>query len=483
MFLQFGESLTTVFSPIQQTFNGLGTTIRLLPGNSDTGISSILGGTSGNDLPFNYVRLVIGTADPLVGNLSNTDFSPFFSGASYVTDFSSSVIFTEIVRRSMSVIVSFVFPASWQSVDGQYTGDTVLRAMTAYIISGLQFLIPHVNVAYVELFSEPDNEQSLLGWISPTDHVLLSMYTQAAFGLNNIQVGIVAPCRSSVMASGHFHDSYVEKLQSAKSTVSAWGVHVQEDPMDATDETSIANKGDMTSRSLVWRCLRKTVANMDAVVMELPKIATKFASNAQYLPPCRLSDGSSGSLNTISAPDSNEYAVRVCENLMGLISAGISVACYAGLTPWAGIEERSLVNSDGTLRPVGKLFKILFSVLAPFPCQIYCPMEVNPVEDQTIKLLLATAGEFCFILSRPGNADALAGKLRLVMQNEAFTVQSMITGTSVKSFPDAMTTSTPGIDLSQIVIDWYFTTGTLTMDVSGIPYGGCIVFITGEVAV
>lgn len=168
-------------------------------------------------------------------------------------------------------------------------------------------------------------------------------------------------------------------------------------------------------------------------------------------------------------------------------------------TTTQSIEERSLYSDNDTLRPVGKLFKQLLSEL-PIPGDLFISEELNRTGDKTVKALITTStvNRFYFILCRPNEPDALEGKLRLVVNNPLWSTSYETSELLITSYPEASkevvilsendegeeiqeTVREPGVDLYSVSIKSKFSQGTLTFDLKGLPYGGCVLFFSGVV--
>ncbi|RKO93880.1 hypothetical protein BDK51DRAFT_37729 [Blyttiomyces helicus] len=182
------------------------------------------------------------------------------------------------------------------------------------------------------------------------------------------------------------------------------------------------------------------------------------------------------------------------------------------MTPWlAGasgtlsqqgtiLDAASLLDSGGNTRPVYSLLQYL-STDMPIPGSIYVSESLNPT-DQTIKTLVTsfTGDTFFFILSRPSLPDSLNGTLKLIVRNplysNAYVAQNILLVPFLNSNMTTTTTTTdsqgntssstvvsPRVDLSKTNISTSFFVGSLVISLTGLPYGGPLLFLSGNVAV
>lgn len=531
------DSLATMFNSISTSFKGLGIKLHLLDDFVDTQLPIKL-----NNLPFQFAHVHISTPDPgpTVLNIEHySDMNALFSNAPNAlggggqdndgNDILSTAqrFFKDISSRQMRLVLTFVIPPSWLLADDSkmLTGNVSLKGYANYILSGVLWVRSFGFAAdLVEIFHQPDNESDGYGWISPTDYVIFLGHLRTISidrGITLPYVKFLAPGLSSVLPLDTVTDVYSGALISARNSFDIWSIHAYEHD----DNLNTANAGTFSSRKLLSDRLERNVAQMNSVNNTYDKISSEFGTKATKFPRIitfGMQDNLGDYVDTSSPNDiavvanSNEYAVRVLENFCGILRCGFFAAIYGGgLTPYrktivadneteddviVSIEENSLYSDNGTLRPIGKIMSFLLQEL-PIPGDIYISEELNPVNDHTVKTLVmsSTADKFFFILCRPKSPDPLDGKLRLIINNPLWSTSYIAEDLLVRSFPDAsrnvtMTTElddgttettvekTSGVDLSGIAIKTTFSQGSCKFDLKNLPYGSCILFFSGKIA-
>ena len=106
--------------------------------------------------------------------------------------------------------------------------------------------------------------------------------------------------------------------------------------------------------------------------------------------------------------------------------------------------------------------------------------------------------KFAFICVRPVEPDGLLGRLRLTVNNPLWNTQYSVTDLQITSYPDPapVTTTTSvdadgntvvnkqvgdGVNLSSVIMKATMYLGSMSLFVKGLPYGGCLIVITGTV--
>src|SRR6478609_5587767 len=523
------DPILTYFNSISTTFYGFGINLHF-------GTSYISRNFIKSSLPFQFARVVVDVPDPTRGALTMTlltDMDNIFNTAPYATDgstdsegvvtpSSAQKFFTEFKNSKYKGVFTFVPPKSWLDVDGYLTGEDALQGYANLILSGIAFIRSFgIAADLVEIFPEPDIEKEN-GSVYPKDLVIIANRLRDLSISRNIvtpSVKIFGPSIGQLLPGSKDQELYTESFVFSRNALDFFSIHANENSLDE----NVYNSGSIDARKLVERRLRKSVTQMNAINITREKFATSFSTRATTFQKTAYHDEKSVAEeageaeavanSTLFKPtvlgDSQEFSIRVLENLVGIMSLGFNSAFYESLVARtdendaaisADEDSRSLYSIDGSSREVTKMWEKLYSVL-PLPGNIFRSEEINAEEDFTVKtLLMSTNGSrFCFILSRPVQPDTLVGRLRLTVNNPLWSTNYEVTNLAITSYPPpapftikeitdeygkktTQKTVGAGVDLSEVVMKATMNLNYMSLFTRGLPYGGCVLFITGSVA-
>lgn len=467
-----------------------------------------------------------------------SDMDNIFATAPYSTDGSTDAdgnvvhssarkFFDEFAASKYKGIFTFIPPKSWLDVDGYLTGEDVLQGYANFVLSGISWIRSFgITADLVEIFPEPDANHSY-GAVYPKDLVIIANRLRdlsIARGITNPSVKVFGPALGNLLPANQDQELWTESFIFSRRSLDFFSIHANEHPLDAL----VYNSGTVAARKLVETRLRKSVTQMNSINVMNEKFVTSFSTRALLFPKTSYHavsnagdvedtyDVHSEGGHTLITPhvlaDSQEFSIRVLENLINILSSGFSSAFYESLSarvidgvPVDGMEDSRSMRSvdgssvDGSVREMEKLWSTLFTVF-PLPGNIYRSEEINVEEDFTLKTcVMSTNGsKFCFILCRPVLPDALLGRLRLTVNNPLWSTNYEVKNLVITSYPAPASVTIqettdeygrtitekivgPGVDLSDVVMKATMNLNYMSLFVKGLPYGGCCLFITGDV--
>jgi hypothetical protein len=496
-------------------FEGVGVNLRLIPNETNLNYFEKL-----DDAGFKFARVLVATPDPSLNALhfqNYVDMDDIFSQSPIATDATESSpstaeqFFAELNRWSTRTVFCFVPPRSWLNVHGDLTGETALTGYANYVLSGLAWIRQYqISAELVEVFPEPDSRHGeRFGYVSPKDLVAITHRLRDIAGKRNMlepMIKILGPGLGSVLPIKQNQELWTESFVYARRALDIWSIHANENGTDV----NIYNSGTLSARYLMDNCLRHTVTQMNAINIELGKYVTSFSTRARSFQKSmyRFSDqhgyvkNDDGTITPNLASESPEFALRVIENLINILNRGFQRTFYEVFTAWklGGGNDSALYDGSGKPTMVLSALNCIMKAL-PLPGNIYSHSPKNRVQDRTLKTLITStnADQFCFLLSRPVIPDALMGKLRLVIHHPLWDDNYEAYDLNIHSFPQpAMVSNTAmsmdedgkiktvkevglGVDLSQVYLEATMGLNTLTLFAKGLPYGGCILIITGKI--
>jgi len=492
------DPILSYFNSRSTFFRGFGVNVHIREGDvSDVSTLS--------SPPFKFVRVLVSTPDPGTGALlsisgTSTDSSPFaeasFSTDGYIDDqghdvpSSATVFFDKLTSITSQLIFTFVPPTSWLDPDGYLTGTVSSNAYADYVVAGLLWLRSFGLAGnMLEIFPEANDASLGFGATYPRNLIAIASRIKEFAAANDIaDVQLLVPATSTVLPIGKGTDPYIEAFLFAPNSVDIWCMHAIENAQDATSY----NSANFAARTYLGDRLLPSVSEMNAIGKFADKYVTRFNSVAnafektEYHPIDEPSDvyisNEDGSITPTVMADSQEYCLRIVDNFIGMLSNRASVSVYDSLIDDDG---RAIFAKDGSPRLLHKLLTLLAENL-PIPGIIFGAETMNPTEDFTIKTLMVSSDsqQFCFLLNRPVIQDNLLGRLRLTVNNSLWDENCRITEIDIKSFPDNIGTADQvgsGVDLSDVVVEPRTGTGSMTLLLKGLPYGGCCIIVTGKV--
>src|SRR6478609_385398 len=396
----------------------------------------------------------------------------------------SENIQTQITRFAYSTFElmgsKFIFtartaPLSWLTTDGtnELRGDALVafaRFFASAVITHRKFGMP---VHWVEILDEPSTIDGT--YITPENYVILvqtfKSILAARLSSGTMDIQVMGPGLSCIVTKyqtvepyiAAFADSSIETEGGTVPLLDAWSVHVLENEVDA----QYYNAGDFEARMYVRNQLRKTILFMNWTIPGIPVYVTKYGTNATRY--------SLGIDYASGAPETTEYAMRLMDNVCGIVSSGSSSALSWFLN--FKNDKRALYRKDGSRRPQRDALALLNKIL-PTQGNIFVPQDTATnsgatPRDQTIKTFVASRNSFGFILSRAHATDDMKGSLRLKIKNDEWNATKYRCTMSLYAFP-----SNISLGAANKVVT--ASNGTMTIDMTGLPYN-CVVYGKGDV--
>src|SRR6478609_3439873 len=174
------DPILTYFNSLSTSFHGFGINLNLISdGEVSKGFDSV---TTSRKLPFKFAKVLVGTQDPTLGALNNTnltDIDTIYSTASFSTDGSSittglstaETFFTELKNTKVKGIYSFIPPQSWLDIDGYLSSELALSSYANYIVSGILWIRSFgIAADMIELFPFPQSEETIPIVLTPRIH-------------------------------------------------------------------------------------------------------------------------------------------------------------------------------------------------------------------------------------------------------------------------------------------------------------------------
>ena len=423
-----------------------------------------------------WTRIYLETDDPGVDGIyfNNETFDKLWE--------SSENIQTQITRFAYSTFElmgsRFIFtartaPLSWLTTDGtnELRGDALV-AFARYFVSGLlvhkKFGMP---VHWVEILDEPS---TVFGtYINPENYVILVQTFRSILAQrltpDPVDIQIMGPGLSCIVTKFQTVEPYIAAFANSEiitdsgvtiPLLDAWSVHVLENETDA----AFYNEGTFEARNYVRNQFRQTVLYMNWTIPNIPVYVTKYATNAtQY---------SQGIDYASGAPESVEYAIRLMDNVCGIVSSGSSNALCWFLN--YRNDKKALYRNDGSRRPQRDAFALLNKIL-PTNGNIFVSTDKThgtPL-DQTIKTFVASNNSFGFILSRAHAADDMKGSLNLQIQNPDWSDDKYRSTITLYVFPNFMS-------LGAVKKTITVSKGIMDIVLTGLPYN-CVIYGKGDV--
>ena len=460
-------TVTSTFKPSTTPWEGFGINIRV---DDAATITNQLQG-----LNCQWTRIYLETTDPGIDGI-------YFDNAAFDKIWESSEnIQTQVTRFAYSTFElmgsKFIFtartaPISWLTTDGtnELRGDALV-AFARFFVSGILVHKKYgMPVHWVEILDEPSTIDGT--YINPDNYVILVQTFKSIlaerYGATPLDIQVMGPGLSCIVTRFQTVEPYIAAFKGTDETTAdgtitlldAWSVHVLENEVDAAHY----NAGDFEARNYVRNQFRQTVLYMNWTIPGIPIYVTKFATNATAY--------SQGIDYASGAPETVEYAMRLMDNVCGIVSGGSSSALSWFLS--YRNDKKALYRNDGSRRPQREALALLNKIL-PTQGNMFISLDAThgQPDDQTIKTFVANRNSFGFILSRAHAVDATAGKLSLRVLNNDWNADKYRCTMSLYVFPNyiSLAASHKSISVSKGVMD---------IDLTGLPYN-CVIFGKGDV--
>ena len=445
--------MTTTFTSTGKTWLGSGLNVWA----SDTNLNTELSG-----LNISFARLWVACNDPGVTGLKYNDaqMDALWQSSSQINQ---SFIANSVSALSSNNVNNILFtmdraPTSWLGANNTLTGQAIVAYARLWVSLVVVLSKSNIWVKYIENTNEPNGDWS--EYIAPSDYVSLIWNIKniaAARAITGFK--LVGPGLANVLMLDQPTDPWTTAFSSNASLLDAWSIHVYE-----FDSIAMDNSG-FSSRNYVRTQLAKNVSLMNTINPNLPLYVTEYATKCTVY-------ANGVDVGATAAPNTNDYAFRVTDNLCGMLANGVEVGTYWQLaTPsWDPTNTFGLIDTSNNTRPIYDAFKKTNATL-PMNGTIYADNSLNNSNnDQTLKAFVASSNNFGMILSRYQAGDSLNGSLTINVPNISQTASNI----SFQAFPSIISASN---------ITWSSSTSSngLILSLSNVPYSS-IVFVNGQFA-
>jgi len=387
--------------------------------------------------------------------------------------------------RSHIVFTTSSAPKSWLSTDGtnELRGDA-LMAFARFVVSGVLVHKKYgMKADWMELLDDPSPFGKT--YVSPDNYVVLlllfrSILSDRSAG-TSFTIPVMGPGLPYLVRTSPVPNPTMRFIVSGESLktqqpylaaigqairngsgplLDAWSVHAIENPEDAT----VYNAGDFAARTYADTHFFWTVGQMNSVIPDLPVYVTKFATNAT-----RFSlgiDYAGGASETV------EFAMRIVDNICGIVNRGGSAALAWFLN--GKYDKKTLYRENGSKRPFRDAFALLIRTIPPSGT-IFVNREgtTDTTIDQTSKIFVASNSSFGFVLSRPYPSDGTNGSLSLRVNNANWNQDRYRCTMSLHAYPDHVSVRSVSKTVDA-------ANGVLNISLQRLPYN-CVIFGKGDV--
>jgi hypothetical protein len=373
-------------------------------------------------------------------------------------------------------------PSSWLSPDEsrELRGDALVafaRLVASGIIVYRRYGMP---MDFLEMCDFPiSTDDRLLGnsegtFITPENYVILVRTFKSILGSRGEQeLSVLGPPISPLVGRNQFQQDFIAAFSTLqnKDLLHSWSIHVLENDADA----AIYNNGTFSGRLYIPEQIKRTIdfikwasggtVTKDILVTKFASKATRYSNGVDYGP---------------SAPETSDYALRLMDNVCGILSNNVSATLFWYLSYKK--DAKALYRDTGVKRPQRDAVKLLHATM-PASGTVYhqVPIEeddetngTNDPFDQTMKIFIVDKATFGFILSRAHSTDAALGKLRLSIRNTEWQGTGKSVTMTISCFPKHVSLS--GV---RKTVDIY-ADGTMIFEFENLPYNCCI-FGRGDV--
>jgi hypothetical protein len=456
-------SPVTLFNQLAVVFNGIGTTVRLLPSNYTT-LVQVQELSASN---FKFICFLTSVTDPGFAFQGMNDAQ---NDALWEAE---SIPFSDVINYlatiNVKIILKIVPPTSWLQ-SGELTGTLALTSFATMITSAYKFFDdfqPGI-IHSISLFNEPD--------IAPLIYVnnLISLGTLVRNNLLSrgyVGVKLIGPTLSQVspQTQGLVSQSNIYRLGliTSPNTFDLWDIQA----IEHSGDSSIYNAKDYESRLYLQKRLRADRVDFESVNLSLQKISTKLTTRATFFP------GVVGD-NGINSSNIVEYGIRIAENMIATLENRFGIILIGQV-----IEDLVNLDYDSLFitaplgpKPFYELLQ-LFSNNLPIPGSVYQDEPLDKINDTTIKsvVIASNSMSFAVVLARP-ESDIFSGKLTLIINNPLWTPAYEFTNLVFSVYPSTTNITSTAVSFSQLY------EGSATFRLIDVPYN-CILFLTGDLQI
>lgn len=454
------SSPITIFNQLSTTYKGIGTCLRLLPGDSDT-LAQVQQLVDSN---FKFVRIVTGITDP---GFAFQGLGNFATDALWQAEsIPFQLIIDYLANLNIKIILCIEPPVSWLTM-GSLTGSLALSSFATLVVAAYKFFNDLQNdiIHSISLFNEPD----VYPFIFPNDLISLStLVKNTALSRNFTNIKLVGPSLSQVSPKTYGITSQSNlfrlALLGATNTFHYWDIHAAENSADST----FYNSQDYNSRIYMKDRLLFDKNEFESVNFPLEKIVSKLITKTTSFPGI-IGDSGTDASNTI------EYGIRIAENFTAALENRFGIVLFAQLTE-QGADLNSILDSDLLQRPFYSLLKQISSTL-PVLGSVYQAQPLDKINDTTIKTLVIKTNSMSFstMLCRP-LSDIYSGKLTLTINNPIWTPAYQFANVTFSAYPSTTDLSETQVSFSKLY------EGSATFRLINIPYN-CIVFFSANLEI
>lgn len=468
------DSVGSLFKPTTIPWEGFGINIRV---DDAATLTNQLHG-----LNAQWSRIYLEVSDPGVDGIyyDNETFDKIWENSENIQTQITRFAYSNVELMGSKFIFTTRAPLSWLTTDGtnELRGDALVafaRFFASAVIVHKKFGMP---VDWVEILDEPSTIDGT--FITPENYVILVQTFKSILSARStsttMDVQVMGPGLSCIVTKFQTVEPYIAAFADSELVtdsgnvplLDAWSVHVLENELDA----QYYNAGNFDARMYVRNQLRKTILFMNWTIPGKPVYVTKYGSNATKY--------SLGIDYASGAPETVEYAMRLMDNVCGIVSSGSSSALSWFLN--FKNDKRALYRKDGSPRPQREALALLNKIL-PTQGNIFVPQDdivtttsdgkPTMPPDQTIKTFVASRNSFGFILSRAHMTDQMNGRLRLTIKNDEWIESTYRCTMSLYAFPNYISLSAANKAITT-------SNGTMLIDLSGLPYN-CVIYGKGDI--
>jgi hypothetical protein len=449
----------TIFNQLAVSFNGVGTSIRLLPSNYD----SLLQVQNLSTSTFNYVRIRTGVTDPGFAFQGLSDAATDALWAAESTPFQAIIDY--LASINIKIILTIEPPSSWLTT-GSLTGSLALSSFATLVVSGYKFFNDfQANIVHsVSLFDEPDVSPI----IYPIDLISLSTLTKnVAISRSILDLKLIGHSLSQVSpeTNGVTNQSNVFRLAmiGSPNTFDYWDIHGVENSADSV----IYNGQDFEARSYMQERFRSDRVEFESINFPLEKIVSRMITRATFFPNT-VGDQGTNSSNLV------DYALRLAENFVAALKNRFGIVLFGQLTK-EGSDEDTILDVGNIYRPFYTLVQLLSTKL-PTQGWVFEEEELDN-NDTTIKALVLATNSMSFglVMCRP-ISDPFSGKLTITVNNPIWTPALEFTNFVFEVYPFTTDISTTEVSFSELY------EGSATLRLINVPYN-CVLFLTGDLTI
>ena len=442
----------TVFSvSLGDSFEGFGV-------NSITDNGLVLSNYLTN-MSLNWSRLHLKSNDPGPDGIgyTNQQFDDLWTNSDDVTNGNTRFTFSALQAAQTKIILTIDSENSFLPNNGknELIGDS-LTAFARYWASAIKVHLDlGLTIEWVDLCENIDSLTPVSTYISPSNFVVLcTIFKQILVSRGITGIKIFGP-NVKVPIKSQFNSQYIVSfLNTSPGIIDAWSLNC----MEITSDQLYYNTGDFNSRMYMYNQVSRIISQMRATLI-LPVYISKFSTRATKY--------SLGADYGPVASEVTEFAIRLVDNMCGLLSLGVSNVMFWHI--FKKFDRYSLYGNNGNKRPQKELLELLSHSMSTKGKTF--TTSTFPTGDETIKALIVDNNTFTLVLSRPILTDTYNSKAFIEINNPLWNATNYNVTVSFYIFPSYI--STVGIRYNTTV-----NGGVLRLHLNMLPYN-CVIFAKG----